>query len=153
MLKRFRWFRGRGLLRNKKGFTLIEVVIAIMVLGLVVASVPLAVMAIYNAQFKQNEQRIAENIARYEFEYIKSQDYIPGNSSLFIPPSPYDDGNPLRGSYYAKNYVYFVDPETHESYADPLKESGIQEIVIWVYGIRGEDYAPLYKTSNYKVLR
>ena len=151
-MKRFRWFLGRGLLRNKKGFTLTEVVIAIMVLGLVVASVPLAVMAIYNAQFKQNEQRIAENIARYEFEYIKSKVYIPGNSTAFRIPSPYLDPLIIAG-YYAANYVYFVDPETHVSSTNPVDESGIQEIVIWVYGIRGEDYAPLYKTSNYKVLR
>ena len=154
MLKRFRWFLGRGLLRNKRGFTLIEVVIAIAVLGIVVASVPAAVMAIHNAQFKQNELRISERMARAQFEYIKSQEYIPGNTTAPGLPKYLEIPSPEVGSYFIKVTAYPIDPETYERLiTNPEDDQGLQEIEVIVFGIHGESAAPLYETSDYKVHR
>ena len=164
MLKR--WLRKKKLFRHERGATLTEVVIAIVVLGLVVASVPTAIIAVHNFQARQRELRYAENLARSEFEYIKSQPYIPGNSTLFNRfPSPYEDQIVMQaedyyrlgGTYFVNNYVYFVNPTTNEKFlATPQSignESGIQEILIRIWGVRGTDYVPIYELSDYKTMR
>jgi type II secretory pathway pseudopilin PulG len=165
MLRLIITLRARKLSRHQLGASLIEVVIAIVVLGLVVASVPAGVIAAINFQAREREVRIAENLARSEFEYIKSQPYIPGNSSLFNRfPSPYLDQDVMQaeeyrlgGSYFVNNYVYFVSLTTGEKFlATPQSignESGIQEIVIKVWGVRGGNYVSLYDTSDYKINR
>ena len=162
MLKHVRWLRRRRLFRQERGATLVEVVIAIVVLGLIVASVPTAIIEVNNFQSRQRELRIAENLARTEFEYIKSQPYIPGPLMLTFP-SPYLGQTKMQaeefrlgGTYFVKNEVYFVNPDTLESFlATPESvgnESGIQKIVVKVWGVRGSEnnYQPLYETIDYK---
>jgi type II secretory pathway pseudopilin PulG len=171
MLRRVIKLRARKLTKHQLGASLIEVVIAIVVLGLVVASVPVAIMAVHNFQARQRELRYAENLARSEFEYIKSQPYIPailGNTTEFEPnplfnrfPSPYLDQTVMKaeepqlgGTYFVNNYVYFVNPTTNEKFlATPQSignESGIQEILIRIWGVRGTDYVYIYELSDYK---
>jgi hypothetical protein len=162
MFKRIVRLRRSGSFKRELGASLIEVVIAIVVLGLVVASVPAAIMAVHNFQARQRELRYAENLARSDFEYIKSQPYVPGNSSFFQFPSPYEDQTVLQaeepqlgGTYFVKNYVYFVNGNgtfmaTPKSVGN---ESGIQEILVRVWGIRGTDYEPIYEISDYKTNR
>jgi type II secretory pathway pseudopilin PulG len=169
-LKRIGWLRRRKIFRHERGATLIEVVIAIVVLGLVVASVPTAIMAVHNFQSRQRELRYAENLARSEFEYIKSQPYIPayipGNGTepgkVTEPffPSPYLDQTVMQaeepslgGTYYVRNEVYLVNPGNLTTSQDPEDESGIQEIVIRIWGVRGTGYVPIYELSNYKTMR
>ncbi len=136
-----------------------EVMIAIIVLGLIVASIPAAVMAIHNAQYKQNEQRIAENLARYEIEYIKSQNYVPGNATTIAEfNKAYDLGTPIRGGYIAMVDYYPINRVDYTPYARGnstayVKDDGIQEIVVTVFGPRGQQLGPLYQTIDYKVLR
>ena len=165
MLKFVGWLRRSKFFGHELGASLIEVVIAIVVLGLVVASIPTAIIAVHNFQSRQRELRYAENLARSEFEYIKSQPYKPGNSTLFNRfPSPYEDQTVMQaedysrlgGTYFVNNYVYFVNPTTNERFlATPQSignESGIQEIVIWIWGVRGTDYVPIYTLSDYKTM-
>ena len=158
MLKRFRWFRGRAFFKAERGATLTEVVIAIVVIGFVVASVPAAMMAIHNAQFRQDELRIAESLTRNQFEYIKSQDYIWGNTTHTYPPV-YDEVNPPLGSYFMDVMAYPIDPVTYAR-LDPagkgyVDDGGLQEIVITVYGFRTRatqsgEYLPVIETKNYR---
>jgi type II secretory pathway pseudopilin PulG len=164
MLKRVLWLR--RMKQRQVGATLLEVMIAIIVLGLVVASIPAAVMAIHNAQNKQNEQRIAENLARYEIEYIKSQNYVPGNCTTTAEfNQAYDLGTPMRGGYIAIVDYYPINPEDYTRYdrgntTNPqgfipayVQDDGIQEIVVTVFGPRGQQLGSLYQTIDYKVLR
>jgi type II secretory pathway pseudopilin PulG len=157
MLKRALWLR--RMKQRQVGATLVEVMIAIIVLGLVVASIPAAVMAIHNAQYKQNEQRIAENLARYEIEYIKSQNYVPGNcTSIAEFNKAYLLGTPMRGGYIAIVDYYPINPVDYTRYdrgnsTAYVKDDGIQEIVVTVFGPRGQQLGPLYQTIDYKVLR
>jgi hypothetical protein len=160
MLRRIIRLRARKFSKHQLGASLTEVVIAIVVLGLVVASVPLAIMAVHNFQARQRELRYVENLARSEFEYIKSQEYVPGNSSQFRFPSPYLDQAVMQaeepslgGTYYVRNEVYLVIPGNLTTSQNPLDESGIQEIVIRIWGVRGTDYEPIYTYSNYKTMR
>lgn len=161
MLKFVGWLRRSKFFRHQLGASLIEVVIAIVVLGLVVASVPVAIMAVHNFQARQRELRFVENLAVSEFEYIKSQPYVPGNDSYqFRFPSPYLDQTvmvaeepSLGGTYYVRNEVFFVDPDSLTTSQNPEDESGIQKILIRVWGVRGTGYVPIYELSDYKTMR
>jgi len=160
MLKRFRWFLGRGLLRNKRGFTLIEVVIAILVLGIVVASVPLAMIAIGNAQTKANEHRVAENLTRSQFEYVKSQDYLWGNVTY-----PQYQIIPINLAFGLTVEAQPINAETGDPYVrylDPVdgvvksQDDGIQEITVKIYSFelrpgQSLEASPLLESKNYKV--
>jgi len=71
--------------RSSRGAALIEVVIAIVVLGLITSSVPPVLILLNDQQFKWNEQTVAESLVRTQFEYIKGSPYIYGNATV---PNP-----------------------------------------------------------------
>jgi len=158
---------------KSRGATLIEVVIAIVVLGFIVAAVAPAMVLISDAQVRQNQVRVAQSLTSSQFEYIKSQYYIPGNdSSLFDTETGYRrvkylevarDG-PLAG-YGMQVWAYPIDPQSHERLVDVWfsrygtaydgQDEGVQEIEIKVYGYRYEygDADYILKTVDYKVDR
>jgi prepilin-type N-terminal cleavage/methylation domain-containing protein len=75
-------------LRSRKGSTLLEVLIAIAVLGLIAASILPVFIMLNKAEFKWTQQTVAESLIRTQVEYIKGCPYILGNSSNSI-----SDGN------------------------------------------------------------
>ena len=167
MLKRFRWFLGRGLLRSKKGFTLTEVVIAIAVLGFVVASIPAAMIVVSKMQARQDERRVAEYLTRSELEYIKSQCYIWGNVTgdceyqrinCMGYPICYDKVL-FTENYYVDVVAIPIDKTTYQPLpvlsgpSGPyVEDQGIQEIIISVYSSRNPgETVPVLVTRNYKV--
>jgi type II secretory pathway pseudopilin PulG len=76
---------GNSLHRSSRGATLVEVVIAVVVLGLITSSVPPVLIMLNNQQFKWNEQTIAESLVRSQIEYLKGSPYIYGNATV---PNP-----------------------------------------------------------------
>ena len=133
-----------------------EVVTALIVMGLLVASVPPSMIAIINYQTRQNEKRIAENIARNQIEYIKAQDYIWGNDTY---PIRYDIIRPEINfgiSVEAVPLSLSNDPETGnpwpadywEPYTDEetgnvtIFDEGVQEITVTAWGFGGSPLAP-----------
>ena len=86
LLKRFGKYPGIRLFRLPGGFALTEVVIAIAVLALIIATVTPVLVLITHYRFSWNEQRVAENLARNHIEYIKVQPYVPGPSPSYRPP-------------------------------------------------------------------
>jgi len=162
MLKRFRWFRGRGLLRNKRGFTLTEVVIAIAVLGFVVASIPTALIVVSKMQARQDERRVAEYLTRSQLEYVKSQPYIWRNVTgdcVYKGYPPCYDKVQFAENYYIDVLAIPIYRDTYEPLpilsgpSGPyVEDEGIQEIFISVYGARNPgDMSPVLVTTNYKV--
>ena len=164
------WKRGKriccnSLHRSSRGATLVEVTIALIVLAFLVGSVPAAMLAVSNAHFRANEIRMAENLTRNEFEYIKSQDYKLGNVTyplvgkdgyqLILPDSGFglhvdawpiypSTGNEIEIDYGQLPVVYKHD-------------YGIQLITVEVYGF-GQRYGEpgakaLLVSTNYKVAR
>ena len=75
----------RALCSSGRGDTLLEVVIAVVILGLITASVPPVLMLLNYQQFKWNEQTVAESLVRTQIEYIKGSPYIDGNATV---PNP-----------------------------------------------------------------
>ncbi len=140
-LKCVGWFRRSALFRSARGVTLLEVLIAVVVLALISASVPTALLAITNNQYRWNEQRTAESLTRNVIEYIKVTDYVEGASSYDVSnlPLPSDmweitaDAQP-------------IDPAT----GDPVTvDQRVQEITITVNHVDRQ----VLVTKDYKVDR
>jgi len=62
---------------NKKGATLIEVVIGVALMGLIATGFFMALNTSIKATGMVDERTTAESLTRSELEYIKNVDYIP----------------------------------------------------------------------------
>lgn len=151
-LKCYQWLRQKALFRRGMGATLIEVVISIVVLGLITASVPPLLVLMVDAEFKRNEQRIAESMTRMQIEYIKSAEYVYGNVTN---PNPEYVSVPVPNQSYAIDVIaqpIRIDPVTQVHMVLPSgQDEGIQEIIVGVYHIDMSN--PVLRTRNYKVDR
>ena len=149
--------------RSSRGATLVEVVIAIVVLGLITSSVPPVLIMLNNSQFKWSEQTVAESLVRSQIEYIKGSPYIYGNVTVPNPtyttvPVPSDGYRidviarpiliipvatpvPSPAPTPVHQYVDFIQPGA--------KDLGMQEITVEVYHV---DKLVL-SVKNYKVDR
>jgi len=88
---------------NSRGVTLIEVLIAVAILGLVAVAFLSALATASTAIIIADERSTAESLARSELEYVKSQDF-----SLPCPDSPW--------SYQASSTPPSQSPSQHEPY-------------------------------------
>lgn len=62
--------------KSEEGFSLIEVLIALALLGIIAASFLLAVSTATKAAFIADERTTAESLARSQLEYVKEQEYM-----------------------------------------------------------------------------
>jgi Tfp pilus assembly protein PilE len=162
MLMRCKQVPRKGLRGASKGVALVEVVIAVLVLALLVGSVPAAMIAVSNAHFRANQIRIAENLTRNEFEYVKSHDYIWGNMTYpdylegVIMPVDVGFGVTVKAEPINKAtgvaYTPYLDPADN---VVKSQDDGIQLITVTVYGFgqRPEPSKTLLVSTNYKVAR
>ncbi len=125
---------------------------AVVVLGLITASIPPVMVLITNAEFRRNEQKVGESLTRNQIEYIKSGSYIAGNDTN---PEPEYALVPVPNETYEIEVVarpVHVDPDQPDhphSYLAPGEDEGIQEITVRVYHVD----KLVVETRNYKVER
>jgi len=144
MLKRIRRICRKALFSNSSGATLVEVVIAVVVLALITVSVAPVLLLITKSNFSWSEQRVAESLTRNQMEYIKVASYIPGNETLpqyAEVPTPDD-------TYDIDIVAQPIDPVTKLPLASGQDE-GMQEITVSIYHV---DRLVL-ETKNYKIDR
>jgi len=72
---RTKFLKGVSLMKNEKGFSLIEVVIALLLLGIIGVALLGGLATASMALFIADERATAESLARSQMEYIKSQNY------------------------------------------------------------------------------
>jgi type II secretory pathway pseudopilin PulG len=142
--------------RSETGSTFVEVLVAVVILGLIAASIPPAIIFSTRSVFAQKERTIAEYLTRNQVEYIKSSAYISGEVGPWDP-----DGYPDYSEVPVPDNTYEilvvarpidVNDVTgeHEGYlAVPGFDEGIQEITIEVRHVRKE----VLTTRAYKVER
>ena len=75
--------------KNEKGFSLIEVVIALLLLGIIGVALLSGLATASMALVIADERATAESLARSQMEYVKNQAYITA--------APYDSGVPGSG--------------------------------------------------------
>lgn len=122
-------------LRNQKGLTLIEVIIALAVLGMISASIFMALNVSLRTTASTNERTIAESLTRSELEYIKNCPYDDsGNPSYAIDPNIDLTSDPYYGRYSITVIAKPIDPVTHDDLEIPPDDDlGIQKITVEVY--------------------
>ena len=112
-------------MHNKKGFTLIEVLIALALLGIIMAAILNTLSTSFNADLIHNVQTTAESLARSEMEYVRKQDYLIAPWSYDLPQHPpdWDTSHALDPRY--SNYTVSVN-----SIPLDADDHGIQKITV-----------------------
>lgn len=152
-------------LRKQRGFTLIEVLIALALLGLIAIAFLGALAAASEAIIISDERTTAESLARSQMEYAKNQDYSDNQWSYEVTdssravlagaPSWWDDDNPpLLSSNYA-GYSVEVKAEDFDANDDgslevPGEDEGIRKITVTVSHLAKPEVIIL---EDYKVNR
>ena len=107
-----------------RGFTMIEVVIAIALIGLIAVAVMSALATASIALIIADERATAESLARSQMEYVKNSPYDDAND----PPEYSPDLASVPGGYYIDIEAVRLDP-----YGDGTDEDdGIQKITVTV---------------------
>lgn len=132
MLRRGRQICRKVLSGSERGATFVEILIAIVILGAVVASVPAAIIFSTNAVFALQEQTVAEMLARSQMEYVKGCDYIQATP---VEPDPAYAVVPVPDdTYEVAVTVECIDIDDvtggHVGYLDPGEDEGMQEITV-----------------------
>ena len=139
-------------MKNEKGFTLIEVIIAVALLGVIAVALLGALGTASLAMFIADERATAESLARSEMEYVKGANYTdapwsPPSYELPGTPPSWDMSHTLPTGY---------DGYTAHVTAEPLNgtDDGIQKITIVVSHLGKEITTSGNITlENYKVDR
>jgi type II secretory pathway pseudopilin PulG len=123
---------GRRRCHGEEGVGLVETLIAVGILGLAL-TVLLAAVSTGSLAVSRTEERVAaENLARSQLEYTKSQGYLP-------PPASYLTVTPSPGGYGV----------VVEAASIPDTNSGIEKITVTV----SRDGKTLLVVEDYKVNR
>ena len=139
------------LMKSEKGFSLIEVMIAIALLGIIGTVFLGALATASKAMFVSDERATAESLARSQMEYVKSQEYdadwnytvSTSSRSSSDQPSWWDASNPpLLSSDYTG---YSAEVSADEDDDNP----GIQKITVTVK----HDGTTIITLEGYKVDR
>ena len=81
--------------KGERGFSIIEVLIALAVLGIVAVSFLMAINTTTQAVFIADEKATAESIARSQLEYVRQQEYEAAeydDVALYVPISGFQEG-------------------------------------------------------------
>jgi len=122
---------------SSRGFTLIEVVIAIALIGIIAVAVLSALSTASISLIIADKRATAESLARSQMEYVKNQDYIDYSESghedydvicVVIMVCPED--------YTVEVVAEPIDPDTYQPYNEDAGvfdyDDGIQKITVIV---------------------
>ena len=133
----------RSALRNERGFTFIEVIIAVALIGIIAGGFLAALAASSNNTRMSDERTTAESLARTEMEYVRNSVYVMASWEYQLPDtSPsWDASHSLPAGY--TGYTVHVA-------ASPLRmiDDGIQSIVVTV----SHDGLAVFSLEDYKVI-
>ena len=126
----------------QKGQSLIEVLIALAILGVIAVTFLTALTTGSTAIIIADERTTAESLARSELEYVKNSNYDADNN----PPQYIEDPN----LSYPSNYSVSIEAIRLDPHGDGTdNDDGIQQITVDVY----HQGNLVLSTSNYKVNR
>ena len=135
------------LMQGQKGQSLIEVLVALAILGVVAVAFLTALTTGSTAIIIADERTTAESLARSELEYIKNSDYDADNN-----PPQYTEDPSLS---YPADYSISIEAIRLDPYGDGTdNDDGIQKITVKVYHNATPNPEDLILiTSTYKVNR
>ena len=124
---------------SQKGQTLVEVLIAIVILGMVAVPFLTALSVSSRAIMVTDDKAAAESLVRAELEYVKNSPYNFTGFSYRLPgtPPPWDPNRTALDSCYATYSVNVtgvpINSTTGEALPDPKNDQHIQKITVVVY--------------------
>jgi len=128
-------------IRAEKGFTLIEVIIAMALVGIVAVAILSGLSTGSRAIFVADERATAESLARSQMEFVKNQPYDATNN-----PPVYALLPNIPENYQISVTAVRLDPQNHGSGND----YGIQKITVT---IKHHDKPEVITLEGYKVYR
>jgi prepilin-type N-terminal cleavage/methylation domain-containing protein len=137
------------LLKKEKGFTLIEVVLSLAILGIVASGFFVALASGSRGISMADEQATAESIARTQMEYVRDQDYIDyseASHDVYTTTS-------TPATYGIVLSAVPFDPDTGQPYGESggvfVQDDGIQSITVIVV----HNTVEVFTLEDYRVLR
>jgi len=120
------------LIKKETGFSLVEVLVGLAIIGIVVVGFLMAIATAYKANIISDERTTADSLARAQMEYVKAQGYISADSAGW----PYE----LPGSPPPVSWLWAIPVDPPAGYtvnvdAIPIHDigdDGIQKIIIVV---------------------
>jgi prepilin-type N-terminal cleavage/methylation domain-containing protein len=132
----------KGWQGRSRGFTLLEVVIAIALIGLIGVAVLSALSTASLALIISDQRATAESIARTQMEYIKDNSATQYDGNLTAPHPQYLSKAPsilpLPANYSVNTTAVRLDLDKP---SDPSDDDGLQQITVTVtyYTLRGDN--------------
>ena len=106
--------------KNEKGFSLIEVVIALLLLGIIGVALLSGLATASMALVIADERATAESLARSQMEYVKSSGYDPYGGPAALPSYTKDgEESSTHPDYFIWIDAFPIDPDTGELLIDP----------------------------------
>jgi len=146
-------------MKGEKGFSLIEVTMAIAVLGIVAVAYLGALATGSKAIMIADERATAESLARTQIEYVRSQEYdaapweytvTSSTRNPIDPPTWWDPGNDnpplLSGDYNGYTASIAVEP-LH------ILDDGIQIITVTIEHLVDGEMKEIFDLEGYRSLR
>jgi prepilin-type N-terminal cleavage/methylation domain-containing protein len=118
--------RKPGIVRDQSGFTLVEVVIAIALLGIVAAGLFTGLGTTSKVLLHTDARETAKNLAETQMEFVKGQIYTPGSGTAVYTPAPIPPAQ--QGAYTASIEVF------DGLSLVPPRDGYLQKIVVTITG-------------------
>jgi prepilin-type N-terminal cleavage/methylation domain-containing protein len=147
-------------MKGEKGFSLMEVALAIALLGVVAIAYLGALATGSKAIMIADERATAESLARTQIEYVRSQEYSSADWNYTVtstqrdstdPPTWWDPGNdnpPLLSVDYNGYTASIVVEPVH------VLDDGIQIITVTIqHTVGGEPIKEIFDLEGYRSLR
>lgn len=121
-------------LRKQRGFTLVEVIIALALLGVIAIAYLGGLATASSAILISDERTTAESLARSQMEYVKNQDYsdnrwsyeVTSSGSTYTErPSWWDDSNPPQLPSNYADYTVTITATDFDADNDGILEVGL----------------------------
>jgi len=114
-------------MRRKRGFSLIETMVAIALMAIIVVAILSAFSAITLAANRHQQETTLDRITRSDAEYIKSQTYLAAANYAHLS----------LGGYSFSTQVLHYDKNSNPTFAAGNPDTGLQEIILTVSGPNG----------------
>jgi prepilin-type N-terminal cleavage/methylation domain-containing protein len=128
--------------RNQSGFTLVEAVVSIALIGIIVAGLFTGLGTSSTVLLRTDTRETAKNLAETQLEFVKGQVFNPGSGLSVYPYAPIPAAQ--QGAYSAS-----IDVKTGSDplYFNPVRDDYIQRVIVTITGPKNI----VYTLEGYKV--
>ena len=140
---------------GQSGFTFVEIIIAIALIGILAAGFIAALTASSNNTQQSDEKATAESLARTEMEYVRERNYLAASWAYEVGCDYWETANStLEDLGYQHNLSDIYGGYVVRVSASPLHatDDGIQALMVSVYHGESVPENLIFSLENYKVL-